>query len=267
MKEKMPKRLGFLAGMGLALWLWRRERAGGGPSTGPSTGWGGASGRRSGQAVSRRLKYAVIRGTQSARLVRGREHAPWVRRFYALLAPVYDLTLLNLPGYRRSARDLIERLEVRAEDTALDVGCGTGLLTLPLAEQARRTAGLDLSPAMLEKLTAKAARRGLNVELRQGSVLDLPFADEEFAVVTTAFMLLYLTPAEKQRAMAEMQRVLAPGGRLGCLSSLGEIADVFLIREEWEELLAGAGFTDVQIEERYDVFRLVIARKRDVNDH
>ena len=155
MKEKTPKRLGFLAGMGLALWLWQREQATG--------------------DMGRRLKYAVIRGTQSARLVRGREHAPWVRRFYALLAPAYDRTLLNLPGYRQAARDLIERLEVGAEDAALDVGCGTGLLTLSLAEQARRTAGLDLSPAMLDKLTKKAARRGLSVELRQGSVLDLPF--------------------------------------------------------------------------------------------
>ncbi len=52
---------------------------------------------------------------------------------------------------------------------------------------------------MLKKLTVKAARRGLSVELRQGSVLELPFDDGEFTLVTTAFMLLYLTPEEKQR--------------------------------------------------------------------
>lgn len=247
MKAKTSKRLGFLAGVGLALWLWQRERATGN--------------------VRRWLKYAVIRGTQSARLVRGREHAPWVRCFYALLAPVYDFTLLNMPGYRQSARDLVARLEIGADDAALDVGCGTGLLTLPLAEKARRTVGLDLSPAMLEKLAAKAARQGVTIELREGSALDLPFDDGEFTIVATAFMLLYLTPAEKRRAMAEMHRVLAPGGRLGCLSSLGEIADIFLIREEWEGLLTRAGFTDMQIEERYDVFRLVVARKGGVNDH
>ncbi|MFQ6015482.1 MAG: class I SAM-dependent methyltransferase [Anaerolineae bacterium] len=237
----MSKRLGFLVGLGLALWLWQRERATG--------------------DVSRWLKYTVIRGTQSARLVRGREHAPWVRRFYTLLAPVYDLTLLNLPGYRQAAMDLIEQLDLGAEDAVLDLGCGTGLLTLPLAERARRTIGLDLSPAMLGKLAAKAARRGLTVELREGSVLELPFADGEFTVITTAFMLLYLTPEEKQRAMAEIHRVLVPSGRLGCLSSLGKITDVFLTREGWQTLLAGAGFTDVQIEDRYDVFRLVTARK------
>jgi ubiquinone/menaquinone biosynthesis C-methylase UbiE len=183
-----------------------------------------------------------------------------VRRFYALLAPVYDFTFLKLPGYRQAARDLIGRLEVSTEDAALDVGCGTGLLTLPLAEHAGRVVGLDLSPSMLEKLAAKAARQGLTIELREGSVLELPFDDGEFTVVTTSFMLLYLTPAEKQHAMAEIRRVLAPGGRLGCLSSLGEIADVFLTREQWEGLLREAGFTDLQIEDRYDVFRLVTAR-------
>ncbi|MFQ6134109.1 MAG: class I SAM-dependent methyltransferase [Armatimonadota bacterium] len=242
MKAKMSKRLGFLVRVGLALWLWQRERATG--------------------DVSRWLKYTVIRGTQSARLVRGREHTPWVRRFYACLAPVYDLTLLNLPGYRRSARDLVARLEVGADDAALDAGCGTGLLMLPLTKRVGRAVGLDLSPAMLEKLAAKAARRGLTVELREGSVLELPFADGEFTVVTTAFMLLYLTPEEKQRAMAEIHRVLTPGGRLGCLSSLGEVADVFLTREGWEGLLREAGFSNIQIEDRYDVFRLVTARRK-----
>jgi ubiquinone/menaquinone biosynthesis C-methylase UbiE len=208
----------------------------------------------------RNLKYALIRGTGSAQIVRGQARSSWVRRFYALLAPVYDLTLLNMPGYRQAAHDLIERLDVGAVDAALDLGCGTGLLTLPLAERAQRTAGLDLSTSMLARLAAKAARLGLKVEPRQGSVLELPFAGGEFTVVTTSFMLLYLTLDEKRRAMGEVHRVLAPGGRLGCLSSLGEIADIFLDRRGWEALLLGTGFTDVHIEDRYDVFRLVTAR-------
>ncbi len=224
-----------------ALWLWRREQ-----STGD---------------VSRWWKRTVIRGVQSARLVQGREHSAWVSRFYALLSPLYDYTFLNLPGYRQAARDLITQLAVGADDVALDVGCGTGLLTLPLTKQARRTVGLDLSPAMLEKLAAKAAQQGTARELHQGSVLDLPFANGEFTLVTTAFMLLYLSPEEKQQALAEIYRVLTSDGRLGCLSSQGEIADIFLTREEWQVLLFTAGFTNVQIEDRYDVFRLVTAQK------
>ncbi|MFQ5434531.1 MAG: class I SAM-dependent methyltransferase, partial [Anaerolineae bacterium] len=168
--------------------------------------------------VVRTLKYALIRGVQSARTVRGQARSPWVRRFYVLLAPVYDFTFLNLPGYRKAAQELIAQLEVGDGDAALDVGCGTGLLTLPLAKQARQTVGLDLSPAMLKKLADKATRQEATLELREGSVLSLPFDCEAFTLVTTAFMLLYLTPEEKQQALAEIYRVLTPDGRLGCLS-------------------------------------------------
>ena len=227
----------------VALWLWQREQANG--------------------RVSRWLKRTIIRGVQSARLVQGREYTLWVHRFYALLAPVYDFTFLKLPGYRQAAQDLVAQLDVDSGDAVLDVGCGTGLLTLPLAKQAQRTVGLDLSPAMLEKLAGKAAQQGLALALREGSVLCLPFDDAAFTLVTTAFMLLYLTPEEKQQALAEIYRVLAPDGRLGCLSSQGEIADVFLTRQAWQTLLTDAGFTHVQVEDCYDVFRLVTARKEE----
>ena len=214
-----------------------------------------------GSRVSLAWKYALIRATQSARSVRGEEHSTWARRFYALLAPVYDFTFLNMPGYRPAARELVARMEADAGDAALDVGCGTGVLTMPLAKRAGRTVGLDLSPAMLKKLAGKAARQGIALELREGSALSLPFDDGTFTLVTTAFMFLYLTWEEKERAMAEMYRVLAPGGRLGCLSSRGEIADIFLTGQAWQTLLCSAGFTDVQVEDRYDVFRLVTGRK------
>ncbi len=74
-------------------------------------------------SLYRNLKYALMRGVQSARTVQGQARSPWVRRFYALLAPVYDLTFLNLPGYRKSANDLIEQLDIGPRDDALDVGC------------------------------------------------------------------------------------------------------------------------------------------------
>ncbi len=62
--------------------------------------------------LQRAAKRSLMRTIQSARAVQGRERSPWVRRFYALLAPVYDFTLLNMPGYRTSARELIDWLKV-----------------------------------------------------------------------------------------------------------------------------------------------------------
>ncbi len=207
------------------------------------------------------LKRSLIRAVQSARTVKGRQNSHWVRRFYALLAPIYDRTFLMLPGYRDSATDLIARLGVQGGQSIMDVGCGTGLLTLPLAERGGRVVALDLSPAMLQKLSAQVADRGLVVDTREGSALNLPAAKDVFAHVTTAFMLLYLTQGEKQQALTEMRRVLIPGGRLGCLSSRGEISDVFLTRAGWQELLHGAGFVRVQITDCYDIFRLITAEK------
>jgi len=71
-----------------------------------------------------------------------------------------------------------------------------------------------------------------------------------------------LTAEEKQQALVEIYRVLAPNGRLACLSSQGEIADIFMIRQAWHTLLTDAGFANVQVEDCYDVFRLVTAQKR-----
>jgi SAM-dependent methyltransferase len=86
----------------------------------------------------------------------------------------------------------------------LECGCGTGLLLERIATFAKSAAGLDLSPGMLEKARA----RGLDV--REGSVTELPFADASF-YVTCSFKVLAHVP-EIAKALREMARVTRPGG-------------------------------------------------------
>jgi ubiquinone/menaquinone biosynthesis C-methylase UbiE len=86
----------------------------------------------------------------------------------------------------------------------LECGCGTGLLLDRFARFAKTARGIDLSPGMLEKAQA----RGLDV--RQGSITALPFAEATFDV-TCAFKVLAHVP-EVGRALAEMVRVTRPGG-------------------------------------------------------
>lgn len=105
---------------------------------------------------------------------------------------------------------LVDDLEVelcerygRGRDV-LECGCGTGLILERINRFARRAAGIDLSPGMLELARA----RGLDV--REGSVTDLPFGDASFDV-TCSFKVLAHVP-DIGKALREMARVTRPGG-------------------------------------------------------
>ena len=96
---------------------------------------------------------------------------------------------------------------------AIDVACGPGTFTRPLAAHVRRAVGVDLTPALLEKARAKAARDAItNIEFIDGDAYALPFADGVVGIVTCGYSIHHLT--EPARALAEMARVLQPGGRV-----------------------------------------------------
>lgn len=86
----------------------------------------------------------------------------------------------------------------------LECGCGTGLILDRVARFARRAAGIDLSPGMLE------LARGRGLDVREGSVTALPFDDASFDV-TCSFKVLAHVP-DIGKALAEMARVTRPGG-------------------------------------------------------
>jgi demethylmenaquinone methyltransferase/2-methoxy-6-polyprenyl-1,4-benzoquinol methylase len=75
--------------------------------------------------------------------------------------------------------------------------------------------GIDFAEAMLEVARRKAHKRGVAVEFRHADALDLPFPNASFDAVTIGFGLRNVT--DIPRALAEMARVLRPGGRLACL--------------------------------------------------
>jgi ubiquinone/menaquinone biosynthesis C-methylase UbiE len=98
------------------------------------------------------------------------------------------------------------------DDTLLDLGCGTGAALRDAALTVRRAVGFDLSPEMIAQARRLAAGTA-NVEFREGDARGpLPFSDGEFsAIVCTTAFHHFPKPLD---TIAEMSRVLAPGGRL-----------------------------------------------------
>lgn len=109
------------------------------------------------------------------------------------------------------ARPLVGGAEAMRTFRALDVACGPGTFTLVFAPHVRRMTGLDITAAILEKARAAAAKENIgNVEWLLGNAEKLPWNDNSFDLVTTAYSLHHMEHAAQ--AVAEIARVLKPGG-------------------------------------------------------
>jgi SAM-dependent methyltransferase len=106
--------------------------------------------------------------------------------------------------------------EARPGETVLDLGSGAGMDVFLVAPQVGRTGrviGVDMTPAMLEKARANAARVGAtNVEFREGFIEALPLDDASVDLILSN-CVINLSP-EKDKVFAEAYRVLRPGGRM-----------------------------------------------------
>jgi len=115
-------------------------------------------------------------------------------------------------GFRHEAEAFVERLALAPHTRVLDAACGSGNLTIPAARTGARVTGFDLVPDLLDAAASWAARQALMVELDQGTVESLPYADGQFDVVMSMFGVMFA--ARPDRVVAELTRVTRPGGRV-----------------------------------------------------
>jgi ubiquinone/menaquinone biosynthesis C-methylase UbiE len=107
----------------------------------------------------------------------------------------------------------VEALHITSVDDVLDLGCGTGLLSLSLAGIAAHVTGIDITLEMLAQARALQSELRIdNVRWQQGDVLPLPFADGTFSIVVTKATFHHLT--DPAAVLAQMIRVCAPAGRI-----------------------------------------------------
>ena len=95
---------------------------------------------------------------------------------------------------------------------ALDLGCGVGRHALALAAIGFETAAMDASPSGLEELRNAAAARSLDVDCRQAEMTALPYDDHSFDYVLSFNVIYHGDPTVVRTAIAEIARVLKPGG-------------------------------------------------------
>lgn len=183
---------------------------------------------------------------------------------------------------------IVELAEPRRDDRVVDLGAGTGLLSLALAPHVKELIAVDISERMLERLDDAAAADGVhNVEPLVADLRRLPLDDESATLVVSNYAFHHLDDPGKELALAEARRILRPGGRLVICDMMfslsleprdrrlvwekvtgllkrGPAGLVRLVRnalrillgrweqpatpETWEEMLVARGFEHVRIE-------------------
>jgi ubiquinone/menaquinone biosynthesis C-methylase UbiE len=132
------------------------------------------------------------------------------------LAPYYDLIARLGMRERHLKGRVIDLAQLAPGRRMLDLGCGTGTLVL-LARRRHPDAtviGVDGDPTILGIARHKAQREGIAVQLDEGMAYALPYADGSFDAVVSTLTFHHLTPDQQERTLAEVRRVLRPGGRL-----------------------------------------------------
>ena len=162
------------------------------------------------------------------------------------LTPLYDPLVKWFMPESKFKSHLVKEACVQAGKRVLDVGCGTGTLTI-IVKQTHPDAevfGLDGDAKVLEIARRKAAKAGVEVTLREGLAFQLPYADMSFDRVLSSLMFHHLTTENKRLALSEVFRVLQPDGEL-------HIADFRKPNESLPTMLREAGFEQVKEYAKY----------------
>jgi demethylmenaquinone methyltransferase/2-methoxy-6-polyprenyl-1,4-benzoquinol methylase len=158
--------------------------------------------------------------------------ADGVRSMFDRIAPVYDLmNRVMTAGLDQRWRRLSVRSVVAPGDRVLDACCGTGDLAIAARRAGADAIGLDFSERMLER----ARRKEPAIEWVQGDLLALPFADASFDAATVGFGVRNV--ADLDQGVAELRRVLRPGGRVGILEITRPRGPLRLFFRLWFDVL------------------------------
>jgi ubiquinone/menaquinone biosynthesis C-methylase UbiE len=142
------------------------------------------------------------------------DYLPAVR--FDFLTPVFDIFVKGTTRERAFKRRLLDQAGLTGGLDVLDLGSGSGTLAVwaKQREPALRIRGLDGDPAIISQAVRKAERAGLDIQFDEGLSYDLPYADASFDRVLSTLFFHHLVLRDKERTIAQVARVLRPGGEL-----------------------------------------------------
>jgi len=146
-----------------------------------------------------------------------KKHPRYIPAFhFRWLTDWYDPMMRHLFPEEALKTALIAQARVQPGQNVLDMGCGTGTLTLLIKQTQPNAAvyGLDVDTQVLDIARRKAEQAGETIVLQQGTATFLPYPDGSFDRVFASLMLHHLRREDKRRALGEAFRVLKPGGEL-----------------------------------------------------
>lgn len=201
------------------------------------------------------------------------------------VASLYDplVEKMSFGRERRFREKTVAIMDIQPDDKILDIGCGTGSLTIMIARYLSATGhviGIDAAPRMIKIARNKAARARNKAEFAVGIAEKLDFDDASFDIVVNSMFTHHIDNELKKLAFAEMFRVLKQGGRL-CTADIdkpstfiagliGWTGRYILLQPELEDNLRGklpelirkADFQDVDKKEHlYGMVSFYLARK------
>jgi ubiquinone/menaquinone biosynthesis C-methylase UbiE len=151
--------------------------------------------------------------------LKARLKSTWEAGDYGLFATYLE------PG----ALEFLHRLSLEKGTTLLDVGCGAGQLTIPMAKQGILVTGLDLAQNLVDQARERARKEGLDIKIEQGDAEALPYEDASFSVVMSLIGAMFAPRPEL--VASEMMRVCRPGGKIimGNWTPGGHVGQMFKI--------------------------------------
>lgn len=134
---------------------------------------------------------------------------------YKGVEKIYSVNFYYLPVFGEMYRRRVELCldQCKDGDSILEVGFGSGLTFLNLNEKYKKIYGLDLT-CDVNIVKEVFASHNIHPDLRNGNVLSMPYADNQFDTVLLISILEHLKPQELAQAFQEIKRVLKPGGQI-----------------------------------------------------